>query len=189
MCLVTLWKCYFPPPPTQNPPPHNRKTTKTPPPTPPKQQQKNQRSKARGFVGRSKSHRKSKSQRERERSVRGSGSKALGRRSVRGTKALGCRRSRWFVGRRSVHGFVDRFVDQRSRRRDRFVDRWVCRSVKSKAVIGEVGEVKVEGSLSLSLSICVFARESINGLKWKFSLQNTQSTENNFQKIYFPCVT
>ena len=45
MCLVTLWKCYFPPPPPQNPPPHNRKTTKTPPPTPPQQQQQNQRSK------------------------------------------------------------------------------------------------------------------------------------------------
>ena len=44
MCLVTLWKCYFPPPPPQNPPPHNRKTTKTPPPTP-SQQQQNQRSK------------------------------------------------------------------------------------------------------------------------------------------------
>ena len=45
MCLVTLWKCYFPPPPPQYPPPHNRKTTKTPPPTPPQQQQQNQRSK------------------------------------------------------------------------------------------------------------------------------------------------
>ena len=43
MCLVTLWKCYFPRPPPQNPPPHNRKTTKTPPPTPPPQQQQNQR--------------------------------------------------------------------------------------------------------------------------------------------------
>ena len=45
MCLVTLWKCYFPPPLPQNLPPHNRKTTKTPPPMPPQQQQQNQRSK------------------------------------------------------------------------------------------------------------------------------------------------
>ena len=61
------------------------------------------------------------------------------------------------MGRRSVRGFVDR----RSRRRDRFVDWWVHRSAKSKskAVIGEVGEVEVEGSLSL------FACESGNGLK------------------------
>ena len=77
MCLVTFWKCYFPPPPTQNPPPHHKKTTKTPPPTPPQQQQKNQRSKRESkkskshknpnrFMGRSKSHKKSKSQKERE---------------------------------------------------------------------------------------------------------------------------
>ena len=73
MYLVTFWKCYFPPSP-------NRKTTKTLPPTPPQQQQQNQRSKRESkkskshrnvdrFVGRSKSHKKSKS--HRERSVRG----------------------------------------------------------------------------------------------------------------------
>ena len=145
MYLVTFWKCYFPPPPTQNPPPQNRITTKTPPPTPPQQQQKNQRSKARGFVCRSKSHRKSKSHRERDRFV-GSwreGSRSPAKSKARGSKAL---------GRRSVRGFVDRFVDQQSRRRDwrsrqsqrrdRFIDRWVHRSTKSKskAVISEVGE-------------------------------------------------
>ena len=63
------------------------------------------------------------------------------------------------LGRRSVRGFVDR----QSRRRDWFVDRWFHRLAKSKskAVIGEVGEVEVEGSLSLSL----FACKSGNGLK------------------------
>ena len=124
-------------------------------------------------MGRSKSHRKSKSQREREIGlwVRGSRSKALGRRSVR------------------------RFVDRRSRRRDRFVDRWVHRSAKSKskAVIGEVGEVKVKGSLSLSLSLCV-SPEMVWSENFHFkpfpgqSLQNTRSIENNFWKIYFLCV-
>ena len=84
--------------------------------------------------------------------VRGFGSKigswregfgSLAKSKVYGSKAL---------GRRSVRGFVDRFVDQQSRRRDwrsrqsqrrdRFIDRWVHRSTKSKskAVISEVGE-------------------------------------------------
>ena len=63
---------------------------------------------------------------------------------------------------------------------------------KSKAVIGEVGEVEVEGSLS-----SVFAHESRNGLKWKFSLQTISGSKpskhpvnwNNLWKIYFPCAT
>ena len=125
MCLVTFWKYYFPPPPTQNPPPHNRKTTKTPP----QQQQKNQRSERESkkskshrnvdwFVGRSKSHKNSKSHRERE-----IGSWREGSRSPAKSKAL---------SRRSVHGFVDRWVEGSKSK----IGSWVRRSSKSKAWSG-----------------------------------------------------
>ena len=89
---------------------------------------------------------------ERERSVRGF--MALGRRSVCDAKALGRRRSQRFVGRRSVCGFVDR----RSRRRGGFVDQ------RSR-------------SRRLSLSLSLFARESVNGLKWKFSIQTISGSK------------
>ena len=121
---------------------------------------KNQRSKAHGFVGRSKSHKKSKSYTHRDRFVgswrKGSGSSAKSK--AYGSKAL---------GRRSVRGFVDRFVVRRSQRHDlgygvRGVIWTLGSPMKSKAWYG----------LSLlSLSLSLFACESENDLKWKFWLK------------------
>ena len=172
MCLVTFWKCYFPPSPTQNPPPHNRKTTKTPPPTPPQQQQKNQRSKRESkkskshrnvdrFVGRSKSHKKSKSHRERE---------------------IGS----WVHG--WVAGEVEGSWVEGSRSK---IDSWVRRSAKSKAWSGlwvrRWSRRHDLGSLSLSLSL--FACESRNGLKWKFWLKpifGSKPLKHTVNWKYFP---
>ena len=131
-------------------------------------------------MGRLKSHRKSKSQRERDRFVgswlwvegssskigswcEGSGSPTKSK--VRGSKALGWRSVRGFVDRRSRRcdrrSQRSRRRDRQSWRRDRFVNWWVRRSAKSKskAVIDKVGEVKVEGSLSLSLSLFAWVRK------------------------------
>ena len=171
MCLVIFWKCFFPPPSTQNPSPHNRKTTKTPPPTPPQQQQKNQRSKKESkkskshrnvdrFVGQSKSYRKSKWERERE----------IGS-WVRGAKALGCRWSRRLVSRRLW--VEDRFVARRL---------WVAGEVEGSWVKGSRSKIgswvrRSTKSKALSLSLFVFARESRNGFKWKFSLQTISGSK------------
>ena len=176
MYLVTFWKCYFSPP-------HNRKTTKISP----QQQQKNQRSKARGFVGRSKSHRKSKSQRERDRFV------ALGRRLWFEDRFVA--RRLWVAG--EVEGS---WVEGSGLKIGSWLRRSVCRSAKSKAWSAKskskavIGEVEVEGcdrrsrrsqsqrislslSLSISISVSIFARESGNDLKWKFSLQTISGSK------------
>ena len=132
MYLVTFWKCYFPPPPTQNPPPQNRITTKTPPPTPQQQQQKNQRSKARGFVCRSKSHRKShrksKSHKERDRFM-GSWLWVEDRFVARRLWVAGEVEGLWVEGSGSKIGSWVR----RSIRRSAKSKAWLAKSAKSKA--------------------------------------------------------
>ena len=91
------------------------------------------------------------------------------------------------LGRRSVHGFIDQFVDRRSRRRDRWswrsrrCDRFVDRRSRSR---------RLSLSLSVHVSLKMVWSENFHFKPFPGqSLQNTRSTENNFRKIYFPCAT
>ena len=87
-------------------------------------------------------------QREIDSWVRGSRSKALGRRLVRGMKALGRRQSRRSVGRRLW--VEDRFMGSQIGE----VEGMIGEVGEVKGVIGsQIGEVEVEGSLSLSLRV------------------------------------
>ena len=159
MCLVTLWKCYFPPPPPQNPPPHNRKTTKTPPPMPPPQQQQNQRSKRESKKSKSPTNFITKISNENENeSMRVGSSVRVGSRCddlstlsvslfARGLEMA--RRSRWLVTGFDEGGF------ERLERCDRLA------SMQSSCFgIGNL--------LALSLSLSLLFSKAGNHLKWKW---------------------
>ena len=130
-------------------------------------------------MGRSKSHKKSKSHTERDRFVgswhKGFGSSAKSK--ARGSKAL---------GRRLVHGFVDRFVDRQSRRHDLgygFVA-WSGLWVRRCSQRHDLGSL-----FFLSLSLSLFARKSGNCLKWKFWLKpifGSKPLKHTVNWKYFP---